>query len=217
LVQADLMYRDGKLPEALAEAQKARGVAEAGDGSDDSRRQLRQWLMDLDMAGKLEGVQLEWFEHGDRLRVITDFAKAFRDYGIDVEALPPEEAAARIAASRISADLVLALDDWRRPRRGGSWVAEEGVRRRVQAIIQIADPDPWRQRCRRAGDDKDLAALRELAASADLTRTNPRSLWALGVALMAAGAADEAIGFLRKVQHHHPGNVQVNYWLAIEL
>src|SRR5207247_332102 len=93
LKRADSLYEDNKLPEAVAEVEKARGVLEAGGGADDLRQQVRQWVTDLDMAVKLEEIRLEWYEHLDKDRYYADFARALREYGIDMEALPTEEAA----------------------------------------------------------------------------------------------------------------------------
>ncbi len=72
----------------------------------------RSWLADLDMAAKLEEIWLEWSDHQDNDRQSVDYARAFREYGIDVEALPTEHAAARVAASGVKVDLVLALNSW---------------------------------------------------------------------------------------------------------
>ena len=76
-------------------------------------RQVRQWRADLDTAMKLEELPLS--EEHNRDVAAADFARVFRDYGIAVETLPPAEAAARVAASRIKPDLVLALLTWAEP------------------------------------------------------------------------------------------------------
>ena len=58
----------------------------------------------LERMPAAQGVDLEWAEPEEA------YARAFRDYGIDVENLPPTEAAARIAASPIKVDLAVTLD-----------------------------------------------------------------------------------------------------------
>ena len=85
---------------------------------------------------------------------LDEYPKAFRDYGIDVEALTPEEAAARIAARPIRVDLAVALDRW--VIYVFNWgdakglEGEKGVafRARLRQIARLADPDPLRNRLR---------------------------------------------------------------------
>jgi serine/threonine protein kinase len=48
LQQAEAHYAGNKLPEAVAEVQKARGVLEAGRGDEELNRRVQQWLTDLD-------------------------------------------------------------------------------------------------------------------------------------------------------------------------
>jgi hypothetical protein len=68
------------------------------------------------MAARLDEVRAH--EPSDRsgrfdwTRLGSEFAQAFRDYGIDVEALGTAEAAERIRGRAISEELVAALDDW---------------------------------------------------------------------------------------------------------
>jgi tetratricopeptide (TPR) repeat protein/serine/threonine protein kinase len=206
LKRADSLYEDNKLPEAVAEVQKARGLLEAGGGADDLRQQVRQWVTDLDMAVKLEEIRLEWYEHSDKDRYHADHARAFRDYGIDLKALPTEEAAARMAASRIKLDLVVAL---------GGWAGDDPARRqRLLAIRRAADTDPWRVRYHAAHEAKDLQTLRELANGADPIRMRTRTLASLGTSLEAAGDPEAAVAYLRKVQRQHPSDFSINSNLA---
>lgn len=206
--QAELLYRAGKLPQALAETQKACSVAGNGCGAPGQR--AREWRVDLEMAMRLEEIQIESFYFVGPEAWSASFAEAFRDYGIDIATLPIKEAASRIAASRIQADLVLALDNWV----PSYWVAaapeDVALRRRLRSIVDAADPDPWRRRCRRSMDENDLASLREMAATVDPASTHVRSLWALGAALQTAGDLEAASRFLRQVQRMHPDNVSIN-------
>src|SRR5262249_55621143 len=112
LQRAESLYADNKLPEAVSEVQKARGVLEAGRGDADLGRRVSQWLTDLNTAAKLEEILMESPSNTNRDRAYADLARVFRDYGIDVEALPTEDATARVAASQIKIDLALALNGW---------------------------------------------------------------------------------------------------------
>jgi hypothetical protein len=73
-------------------------------------------LADLAMLAELEQIQLaETSVQDNRFdlgRTDPLYAQAFRNYGIDVEALPVAEAAARIRARPIGAWLAAALDHW---------------------------------------------------------------------------------------------------------
>src|SRR5205807_2034104 len=120
LRQAESFYRHGKLAEALAEAEKARGLLEAGDGPQESRQQVGEWFADLQMAASLEELRLDAADRKvgamhaahaavafrvDPEKTDAGYARLFREYGIDVDGLSPKEAAARVAARRVRADL----------------------------------------------------------------------------------------------------------------
>ena len=88
LGESDELYRLGKLPEAITVAQKARELLQSGGGSAKLQQRVAEWVADLDMVTRLEecavqGVDLDWAE------TEAAYTKAFRGYGIDVEALAP--------------------------------------------------------------------------------------------------------------------------------
>src|SRR5262249_62077604 len=80
--------------------------------------------------------------HFDQKGAVRGYAAAFRDYGIDVEALPPEQAAERLRARPIRAELTGALVFW-----GLMQVLEDRERGgRLLALARSVDPDGWRRR-----------------------------------------------------------------------
>jgi serine/threonine protein kinase/tetratricopeptide (TPR) repeat protein len=214
LERAETLYADNKLPEAMAEVQKARGVLEAGGGDEELARQVRLWHTDLDTAAKLEGIRLEWYDLDDRIRGYADFARVFRAYGIDVEALPVEEATARVVDSQIKLDLVLALDSWAGQLRTDSLPQNPARWQRLRAISRAADPDPWRLRLYAAVEAKDVKTLRQLANGADAARLRTGTLAFLGDSLRLAGDVEAAVTFLRKAQRQHPSDFSINSTLA---
>jgi tetratricopeptide (TPR) repeat protein len=130
-----------------------------------------------------------------------------------VEAVPAEEAGARIGRSTVAAELAAVLDEWaaiRRQIRGGddpSWKA-------LLRVARAADPDVWRTRVREALERWDRQALRELAASEEVFRHPAATLSELGTALLedkAVGGQSEA--FLREAQRRHPND----FWLNCNL
>jgi eukaryotic-like serine/threonine-protein kinase len=229
LQQAESLYAANKLPEAVAEVQKARGVLVAG-GDEELHRRVRQWLTDLETAAKLEDIVMESTAPSARDRLFpgsaepvarpgvdAGYARVFRNYGIDVEALSTEEAAARIADSNIKLDLVLALERWAESLRADPRELDRAHWQRLQAISRAADPDPWRLRYNAASETKDLKTLRELADGADPSRLRTRVLAALGDSLRAADDVEASVDFLRKVQRLYPADYSINVSLAWSL
>jgi tetratricopeptide (TPR) repeat protein len=113
--------------------------------------------------------------------------------------------------------MAAALDDWASVRR-------EKMRDRVGALrlteaARAADPDPWRNRLRDALDLPErhdrAEALRALARSAEIDKLPPVSLTLLGSALTEAGDPQTGEGILRAAQRLHPGEVELNYCLAL--
>ena len=119
---------------------------------------------------------------------------------------------------------------WRRPWRprwttgppsgaiGGRTVP---ARRRSSALARAADPDEWRNRLRTALDQPDAAArrtaLQGLAGGASYETLGPVSLDLLGRALNNAADPAGAESVLRRAQQRHPGDVWINYDLAVAL
>jgi serine/threonine-protein kinase len=110
------------------------------------------------------------------------FAKAFQDYGVDLEAQDITPALKRIRERKIAEDVALALDDWGRLRRkalGTNSVAAENL----SNLAMDLDPDPERLRLRKAIVDNDLETLLALAANENLPKLAPGSIWVLSATL----------------------------------
>ena len=217
LRRADSLYADNRLPEAVAEAEKARGVLGTTGDDEELGRRVGQRLAEFETAAKLEEILVDSTDPTALDRAYDAYSRVFRDYGIDVEVLPAEEAAARIAASHIKLDLVLALDRWASALRADPRASDPASRQRLQAISRAAAPDPWRLRYNAASEAMDLPALRELADGADLTRLRTRELAALGDSLRKAGDVKASVAFLGKVQRRYPADYSVNSSLGWSL
>jgi tetratricopeptide (TPR) repeat protein/serine/threonine protein kinase len=137
------------------------------------------------------------------------FAHAFRDLGIDIDALPAAEVAAEIARHGVRAALVKALDEWAPLRRWARGDNHPGWKKLV-AIARLADPDPWRNRCREALLRRDRPALEELADTVPIPQVPPKTLWLLGLTLKEVGALDRAMDLLRRAQHQYPTDLWIN-------
>src|SRR5262249_45524632 len=140
----------------------------------------------------------------------TGYGEGFREYGIDVERLPPQEAGERLRERGSAVALAAALDHWasvrRRTRNAGdqSW-------KHLLAVARVADPDPWRNQLREALQGKDRKALVELAASDRVIDLPAPTLFLLGDALGQLGATQPAEALLRQAQRRYPDDFWINH------
>jgi tetratricopeptide (TPR) repeat protein len=142
-----------------------------------------------------------------------EFAKAFQDFGIDIDLLGPAEAAAQIDQRSIRLALVKALDEWAPLRQRARGDNDAGSKKLIE-IARQADQDPWRNRCRDALLRHDREALEELADAVPIRQMPPASLCLLGHTLKGVGALDKAMDLLTRAQHEYPDDVWINDALA---
>jgi tetratricopeptide (TPR) repeat protein/serine/threonine protein kinase len=222
LDESESQYRWRRLPEATQLARNAVALADGGAGGPEVERRAREWLNDLDMVARIEETHAR--TDLERKAMLGEHVKAFREFGIDVEGLPAEVAAARIAARPIRVDLAIALDRCveiasRAPRDGefakGGKIDALGDR--LCQIARLADPDPLRNRLRGDPTKPGDPSARELAASVDLATTPIATLMRIGEALPKdAQGWRESIVFYTRVQQQHPGDFDVTYRLGRE-
>jgi len=149
---------------ALAALEKAEDLLATGPASEELFGRVRQVRAAVDAAAnescllvELDRIRLEQAavkeERFDRARAVPLYAKAFGDHGIDLAA--PEEAAARVRASRLREALLAALEEWSRV------TEDKEERQRLERVLQAAEPEPtaFRARWRAAVRQRDGAAL----------------------------------------------------------
>jgi serine/threonine-protein kinase len=150
------------------------------------------------------------------------FGEAFREAGIEVDALAPADAGAKIRSRppSVSTALTAALDDWAAQRRRAQPKAQESWQRLVE-VARVADLDSLRNRMRDLWATIDrksqLESLRELARDHDVKNWAAQSLVLLAGALIDAGDADASESILRGAEVSYPGDVWVNYHLGAVL
>jgi len=146
----------------------------------------------------------------------ADYGEAFRDYGIDVEALDAERAVELMQSSAIAHELVGALDSWAHGvrRQGTDDRAREG---RLLALAAAADEDPWRAAVRKASAERDGDGLRRLAADANPAELDAVSALLMAEALAVAFSPSALIEFLRDAQPFHPDDFWINQQLGVNL
>jgi serine/threonine-protein kinase len=247
LARADEVLGQGEAgPDLRRRVAALRDEVEAGERAARARADDRR--RDRVMLDRLERVRPEAAEPGDeaaaaRPGAAEAYAAAFRAYGVDVEALPPEEAGARLHARPIAVELAAALDLWawveyeewaaeRRqaleglgPARRAAAEAQRALRlaglsaawrRRAQAA-QAADPDPVRRRLREALGRLDFDAVSGLTAEVDVSAQPPATLLLIGQALATGRRFPEAAAWLRRAARERPDDFWLQQRLALVL
>jgi serine/threonine protein kinase/Tfp pilus assembly protein PilF len=241
LNEAEPLIDAGKWPEALAAVERADKLLVLA-GRTERPTRLLELRQELSLAEHLDGIQrlpkrileasliparghgLEDWIHQPlsaeeaslhERQADAAFSKAFRECEIDMDALTPAEAAARIGRFRVRAALVKALDEWAPLRRGGTSLAVSNPRwTKLVEAARLADPDPQRNRCREAVLRRDRPALEQLADAIDIQDMSPKTLWLLGLTLREVGALDRAMRLLQRAQHQYPTDLWINELLG---
>jgi tetratricopeptide (TPR) repeat protein/serine/threonine protein kinase len=213
LFEAEDWYRRGNLREARSAARRAEGMLGGGVGSANLRRRIEQVQKDLNLVALLEEIRLQRASivsggQFDKESAHAAYKAAFRDYGLPVLDLSPEEAAKRVKDSAIQESLLVALDEWASLR---PWDSPE--RAKLHAVAQGADPDDWRRRCRDILRRNDKKALLRLAGQPEILDQAPGTLALVGVRLDSFDPR-AATAFLRKAQQRYPADFWINHQLA---
>jgi tetratricopeptide (TPR) repeat protein len=237
LEEAERLREQGKWPEALAVVERGDKLLASARRVDRPAR-LLELHKELNLAQRLEdiyqGAQREQTRLPAAGRVAgrgdaepahsaeeeffwgreqdARFAAEFRDFGIDIDALVPAEAAARIGGTGIRLALVQALDEWAVLRKRARGDNDPGWKKLVE-VARWADGDDWRNRFREALVRGDRQALEKLADSLPIREVPPATVYRLGHALRDLGSVDRAVAILREGQRRHPED----FWLNDEL
>jgi tetratricopeptide (TPR) repeat protein len=218
LSEATALRSRSRWPEALEAAKRAEGVL-AGGGGEPLLSRVHELRRDLAMALRLEEIRLpqdlsgpdglhddEWAE--------ATYARAFREFGIDVEAIGTVQAAARVRARSIRVELALGLDHWANRRRR---LKQQGDPTRdprpMVAVARAADPDPLRGRLRDALEGRDASAPSEIAASPGVIDL-PAPTLSLLVEWLDVPTGED---LLRRAQRKYPEDFWLNFQLAWNL
>jgi serine/threonine protein kinase/tetratricopeptide (TPR) repeat protein len=211
LEEAIQLQRQKKWPEALEAIKRAEGFL-VDDGSMELAQRVEELRTDAEMVLRVDEIRFPQAVGGaegavDPRGADAAYAKAFREYGIDVDSLEPQEAATRVRARKIMLQLSVALDRWARRRKesgqGKDW-------QRLVAVARAADPDKWRNRVRDAMGRGDRTALNKLVAS---EKINDLPLQTLS---LLAEALDSKHGrtVLQLAHRKYPDDFWINFQLA---
>jgi serine/threonine protein kinase/Tfp pilus assembly protein PilF len=217
LAEIEQLLRQQKWADALVAARRASDLATGGDADAEAGGRVKGMIQDLELVRLLDDIRAsrsELFEEQqfDYSTTAEQYAAAFRDAGIDLARLSPEEATQRLRSrSTVQTAFIPVLDDWAVCRRvaGEDREAED-----VWKVAELLDQDPWRQKVRQALRSKDENALKALAEAPDLARQPAATLTGLAVALRQLGCVDAAAAVLTLAQHQHPADFWVHFDMA---
>jgi serine/threonine protein kinase/tetratricopeptide (TPR) repeat protein len=214
LTSAKLDLSRGKIPDAQTAAELA--TQRLGDVTRTRQEAFRKRISDVRMLARLWKIRHpdspeEWAARKQAPQVAAGYAAAFRDYGVDVS--QSGTAADRIRGSEIASQLVIAFDDWAQATR------DVALPDTLLAIADRADPEPNGPlgKIRRAKRERNVAALKELAASEEVRELPPQILASLSIWLRNANALAEAITLLRDAWMRHPEDYSINLELGTDL
>ncbi|MFO0958370.1 MAG: protein kinase [Isosphaeraceae bacterium] len=222
--------------ESIEAARRAEGLLAGSDSGPEHQERVRDYIdalvrereaaeaaeKDRRIVERLAAILNDFGVHSDEQKADSDYAAAFRAYGVDVDALGPPSAGRLLAESPVAPELASALDQWAILRRSRALRDPAGADRLV-AVARAADPDPWRNRLRdtvgrmEGGPARRLEVLDRLADTADVEHLPVTSVTRLATSLAIFGRRDTAIALLRRAQARHRDDFWVNADLGREL
>jgi serine/threonine protein kinase/tetratricopeptide (TPR) repeat protein len=211
LREVERLYKEGDWPGAELALGRAEAFLSAGEPGRPQREEAQRWRADLGMVTRLEEIRLKQATGNDPLDgADDDYRRAFREYGLDLDALPEDEAARRVEASAIKAQLVAALYD----RAWGNRQVGRPDWERLMAVARRAEPDPWRDRLTEASQRQDREALVAMAKDPRVEELPPATALLLARALQQVKERALALDVCLRVQPRHPGDLWMNAMIA---
>ena len=218
LAAADRQLAAQAWPEALATVRRADAAATSGEAVATVTGRVRELRQGLEFVERLEHIRSElatWRVAGgiDNAAAVANYDRAFRDYGIDIEAAATAIDRLR-AIPALTAPLVAGLDQW--AHHHVEWQRERTSWQRLVAVADAIDPQPMGRLIRSVWGKPEAAAVAELqrlAETIDLREQPPSTLYRLAWALQQGDRRGEALRLLRAAQRVHPGD----FWLNFEL
>jgi tetratricopeptide (TPR) repeat protein len=216
LAEVDRLQREQKWPEALAAAQRANALATSSEADADTTARVREQLKDLEFIDRLEEIRMQTDtregQERDYAGADRAYAKAFRDYGVDIDELTVETSIDRLKTRpKVVVALAAALDEWFQSR----WKSRKETAdwQRLVAVARDIDPEPLRDRMRTTFGKPTSEVQDELgriAGSIDISATHPTTIARLAAALTIAERKELAIRLRRNALLVHPGDFWLN-------
>lgn len=213
LIEADERFREFTPLDALDDASRSQ-VTElqfAIDRAIRDRRMLER-LEELLIRGASNFDPVSW------RAMETAYEEAFRAYGIDVFALPREEAIRRLRESDLTVELADALELWMSTHavlaeKPESPQAAEALLDPWLSIIYAIDDDPFRTRRRKLYRDpnRDPETLRDFVRGADFSSLSARSLSWLATLAGSTGDVESTLSIFRRAIVLHPDDAMLHF------
>jgi len=212
LQESITLMGEGKWSMALASARRAADLLD--DESDhDLRDRIARQTRDLQLLDSLERARIDSLgvdvkESRISHEGLTDrFTLAFREAGLDLEALDPQKMAAIVEQSGIRDRLVAALWFWLNTE------PSSGSRDKLRALLQVVDRTSPARRAADARDSEDQMALRKLVADTDYTQVPADMVWVVA-GILSQRDRTLAREWLLHAQRVHPSDFWVNFNLG---
>jgi tetratricopeptide (TPR) repeat protein/tRNA A-37 threonylcarbamoyl transferase component Bud32 len=215
----DRLAREQNWSQARAAVERAEAALASGDADDARRQRVRDARRDLEFISQLDRIRQESqmllvLGKLDPKEYVQKYALAFREYGVDVETLPTEDAITRLQARpALAVPIADALDHWAMltlNQETPHWAP-------LVAVARGLDGDPIRNRLRafigQRTTPETLADLVRLAESVDVKTQSPTTLYVLAATLMLKDKWEAALRILRDGQYAYPDD----FWLNLSL
>jgi tetratricopeptide (TPR) repeat protein len=223
LEETQAEYERDNLPEARARIQRIEALLSGdADVSDGIRQRVDEWRAELAILQRLDDLALLPFERSKLLQRDADYARIYRDIGIDIDAVPADEAGRRIRTHVTWKRLTEALDEWaslrhdiafNKPPPPDAWLRKL----RLFQVARAADPDELRNQARLAAEKWDLAAAERLAGLPEVGRLPPAALRHVAMVIYygntdgnTQSARDRAVRLLLNALVLRPGDFHLN-------
>jgi superkiller protein 3 len=222
LREVEQLERDQKWAEALIAVRRADAVVAGGEADVRSAGRVHERVRDLEFIDRLEQIHMQsatWIEGKfDKAGAARSYARAFREYGVDVESLAVETSIERLKAQPpLPVPAAAALDLWARFIYAKD---DDASSKRLAAIAHGIDPEPLRDRLRFTYDAKSASDLRDeirrLAESINIHAHPPATIDRLADAL-GVEHADLEIRLRRDALLVYPADFWLNFNLAHDL
>ncbi len=133
-------------------------------------RRTEEATRDRIFLERLESIRTKLSDQRGPDKIDSDYAEAFRDFGIDPDQLDPKDAGRLFRSRSEPLEFALFLDDWTLIRRWALGEKGKDSWTRLIATARATDPDPWRDELRMLIDGGKHEEVRRLAADRKLSR-----------------------------------------------
>ena len=205
--RTEALLHDGTAEPALAE--RVKGLL----------RNLAEQEADVRLVACLDVIRLRQADVQDDHFVLDrsrdEYQEAFRSYGLRMDRMAPEQAAAVLRRRPLSvrSTLLAALDHWSILARyekapEAPWLKQ---------VLSLTDSDPWRRGVRAAREKNDRQEMEKLAREVDTALEPPAALFVLEMGLRQRGASGAVLALLQRAQLAFPGDFWINHDLGMAL